>query len=273
MPFQLSLLRCLTCCSCIVCYRTCILGCRLQYDCTKDRRPRCPSTELYLPAIGSKSDREVASCLTVSDHVAPLSPGYQLEPRHSNQVVQCMVSGWFLLGSFANKAEEAMCVNNRTSVALMWGHKVANQVLNQQCIFIYNKSNQSHSDILPDWLLVCCVVWQILARDFLHDYIFLAIGRVGSTSENITQKVLWVEEAEKRSFLLDLLSASGNLHILCCWWGWSSSEILYIPYLTFPLGWAALLDCSVLRRCSEKKLTSYTLGNKITKSCPNQTKV
>jgi len=51
-----------------------------------------------------------------------------------------------------------------------------------------------------------------LARDFLHDYIFLAIGRVGSTSENITQKVLWVEEAEKRSFLLDLLSASG----ICC---------------------------------------------------------
>ena len=31
---------------------------------------------------------------------------------------------------------------------------------------------------------------QILARDFLHNYIFLAVGRVGSTSENITQKVL-----------------------------------------------------------------------------------
>ena len=30
---------------------------------------------------------------------------------------------------------------------------------------------------------------QMLARDFLNDYIFLAIGRVGSTSENITQKV------------------------------------------------------------------------------------
>jgi len=50
---------------------------------------------------------------------------------------------------------------------------------------------------------------QILARDFLDDYVFLAVGRVGSTSENITQKVLWVEESEKRSFLLDLLSASG----------------------------------------------------------------
>ncbi|XP_071371208.1 ATP-dependent RNA helicase DDX3X-like isoform X6 [Centroberyx affinis] len=51
---------------------------------------------------------------------------------------------------------------------------------------------------------------QILARDFLEEYIFLAVGRVGSTSENITQKVVWVEESDKRSFLLDLLSATGK---------------------------------------------------------------
>uniref|UniRef100_A0A8C6VA91 RNA helicase n=1 Tax=Neogobius melanostomus TaxID=47308 RepID=A0A8C6VA91_9GOBI len=51
---------------------------------------------------------------------------------------------------------------------------------------------------------------QILARDFLEEYIFLAVGRVGSTSENITQKVVWVEESDKRSFLLDLLSATGE---------------------------------------------------------------
>ncbi|KAM4561545.1 DEAD-box helicase 3 X-linked a isoform 2-T2 [Fundulus diaphanus] len=51
---------------------------------------------------------------------------------------------------------------------------------------------------------------QILARDFLEDYIFLAVGRVGSTSENITQKVVWVEENDKRSFLLDLLNATGK---------------------------------------------------------------
>ncbi|ESO98794.1 hypothetical protein LOTGIDRAFT_213568 [Lottia gigantea] len=50
---------------------------------------------------------------------------------------------------------------------------------------------------------------QILARDFLDNYIFLAVGRVGSTSENITQKVVWVEESEKRSFLLDLINAAG----------------------------------------------------------------
>nr|XP_022337078.1 ATP-dependent RNA helicase DDX3X-like isoform X3 [Crassostrea virginica] len=51
---------------------------------------------------------------------------------------------------------------------------------------------------------------QMLARDFLDNYIFLAVGRVGSTSENITQKVVWVEEMEKRSFLLDLLNAAAG---------------------------------------------------------------
>uniref|UniRef100_A0A8C7CFP5 RNA helicase n=1 Tax=Oncorhynchus kisutch TaxID=8019 RepID=A0A8C7CFP5_ONCKI len=51
---------------------------------------------------------------------------------------------------------------------------------------------------------------QMLARDFLEDYIFLAVGRVGSTSENITQKVVWVEDGDKRSFLLDLLNATGK---------------------------------------------------------------
>ena len=55
------------------------------------------------------------------------------------------------------------------------------------------------------------ILIQELARDFLHEYVFLAIGRVGSTSQNITQKIVWVEEAEKRSFLLDLLNIqSGN---------------------------------------------------------------
>ncbi|XP_055695064.1 ATP-dependent RNA helicase bel isoform X2 [Lutzomyia longipalpis] len=48
---------------------------------------------------------------------------------------------------------------------------------------------------------------QELASDFLHNYIFLAVGRVGSTSENITQSILWVNESDKRSYLLDLLNS------------------------------------------------------------------
>ncbi|XP_015792372.1 putative ATP-dependent RNA helicase an3 [Tetranychus urticae] len=50
---------------------------------------------------------------------------------------------------------------------------------------------------------------QELARQFLDNYIFLAVGRVGSTSENITQKFYWVAELEKRSVLLDILAAEG----------------------------------------------------------------
>ncbi|KAL7730905.1 hypothetical protein ACLKA6_014149 [Drosophila palustris] len=48
---------------------------------------------------------------------------------------------------------------------------------------------------------------QELASDFLSNYIFLAVGRVGSTSENITQTILWVYDQDKRSYLLDLLSS------------------------------------------------------------------
>ncbi|WPH03639.1 putative ATP dependent RNA helicase [Acrodontium crateriforme] len=50
---------------------------------------------------------------------------------------------------------------------------------------------------------------QMLARDFLRDYIFLSVGRVGSTSENITQKIEYVEDVDKRSVLLDILHTHG----------------------------------------------------------------
>ena len=51
---------------------------------------------------------------------------------------------------------------------------------------------------------------QILARDFLKDYVFLAVGRVGSTSENITQKIVWVEEQVRGVYI----SINGE-HVLC----------------------------------------------------------
>ncbi|TIB93237.1 DEAD-domain-containing protein [Wallemia mellicola] len=46
---------------------------------------------------------------------------------------------------------------------------------------------------------------QLLAGDFLKNEIFLSVGRVGSTSENITQTVEWAEDFEKKSVLLDIL--------------------------------------------------------------------
>lgn len=48
---------------------------------------------------------------------------------------------------------------------------------------------------------------QMLAKDFLKDYVFLSVGRVGSTSENITQKIEYVEDNDKRSVLLDILAS------------------------------------------------------------------
>jgi len=51
---------------------------------------------------------------------------------------------------------------------------------------------------------------QMLARDFLKDYVFLSVGRVGSTSENITQKIEYVEDVDKKSVLLDILVSEGK---------------------------------------------------------------
>lgn len=51
---------------------------------------------------------------------------------------------------------------------------------------------------------------QVLAADFLRSYIFLSVGRVGSTSENITQQVLWVEDYDKRPRLLEILRAESS---------------------------------------------------------------
>ncbi|CAL8074272.1 unnamed protein product [Calicophoron daubneyi] len=46
---------------------------------------------------------------------------------------------------------------------------------------------------------------QTLARDFLHSYIFLAVGRVGSTNENITQEIMSVADKDKPDLLVRLL--------------------------------------------------------------------
>ncbi|PRQ35700.1 putative RNA helicase [Rosa chinensis] len=48
---------------------------------------------------------------------------------------------------------------------------------------------------------------QRLASDFLSKYIFLAVGRVGSSTDLIVQRVEFVHESDKRSHLMDLLHA------------------------------------------------------------------
>lgn len=46
-----------------------------------------------------------------------------------------------------------------------------------------------------------------MAADFLADYIFLAVGRVGSSTDLIVQRVEFVLDSDKRSYLMDLLHA------------------------------------------------------------------
>ncbi|KAF1797666.1 P-loop containing nucleoside triphosphate hydrolase protein [Mucor lusitanicus] len=47
---------------------------------------------------------------------------------------------------------------------------------------------------------------QKLASDFMNEYVFLSVGRVGATSENITQKIELVRDEEKRPRLLEILT-------------------------------------------------------------------
>lgn len=48
---------------------------------------------------------------------------------------------------------------------------------------------------------------QRLASDFLSSYVFLAVGRVGSSTDLIAQRVEYVLDSDKRSHLMDLLHA------------------------------------------------------------------
>lgn len=52
---------------------------------------------------------------------------------------------------------------------------------------------------------------QQLATQFLREYIFLAVGRVGSTAESITQELIYVEEDAKKTTLHDLLQKLSGL--------------------------------------------------------------
>ncbi len=59
---------------------------------------------------------------------------------------------------------------------------------------------------------------QRLAADFLHNYIFLAVGRVGSSTELIVQHIEYVSPGDKRQVLLDLINTvevrTSFMHIL-----------------------------------------------------------
>lgn len=47
---------------------------------------------------------------------------------------------------------------------------------------------------------------QRLASDFMKDYTFVAVGRVGAASRDVTQRVVWVEQSAKTEYVIDFLS-------------------------------------------------------------------
>jgi ATP-dependent RNA helicase DDX3X len=55
---------------------------------------------------------------------------------------------------------------------------------------------------------------QRLAQDFLYNYIFIAVGRVGASSDFITQSCEWVPEEEKRVKLMQLLPQCKGLTLI-----------------------------------------------------------
>lgn len=63
---------------------------------------------------------------------------------------------------------------------------------------------------------------QRLASDFLSNYVFLTVGRVGSSTDLIVQRVELVQNNDKRSHLMDLIHAqkangvNGQVTIMHC---------------------------------------------------------
>lgn len=55
---------------------------------------------------------------------------------------------------------------------------------------------------------------QLLAKDFMKDYVFLTVGRVGSTCNNITQNLLHMGNQEKIAKLVDILTEESEDRIL-----------------------------------------------------------
>jgi ATP-dependent RNA helicase DDX3X len=57
---------------------------------------------------------------------------------------------------------------------------------------------------------------QKLAQDFLSDFIFLTVGRIGSTTESIVQRVKWIEDHQKKNALLELIPTVDGLTLVFC---------------------------------------------------------
>ncbi|KAL5975804.1 DEAD-box ATP-dependent RNA helicase 37 [Asimina triloba] len=104
---------------------------------------------------------------------------------------------------------------------------------------------------------------QRLASDFMSNYIFLAVGRVGSSTDLISQRVEFVPEMEKRSHLMDLLHAQrdngncGKQKMPLKGISLSHSDGDQVPI--WSITYAASNSCSILKE-REQALRSFRSG-------------
>jgi len=100
---------------------------------------------------------------------------------------------------------------------------------------------------------------QRLAADFMKNYIFLTVGRVGSASKDVTQKVDFVEEQEKIDYLMRFLQGLEDGLILVFVETKRSAD--YIEHLLFKEGFPA---CSIhgdkSQRERESALSNFKKG-------------
>ena len=54
---------------------------------------------------------------------------------------------------------------------------------------------------------------QKLAADFLNDYLFVTVGRVGGANTDVTQNFFEVDRLQKRDSLCDILNAGGKAEL------------------------------------------------------------
>lgn len=77
---------------------------------------------------------------------------------------------------------------------------------------------------------------QRLAADFLHDWIFLRVGREGSTTACISQKLMYVPEEDKRSTVVELLKQVKGLTLGNYYFFFYVSSIsIYVFFLFFSI--------------------------------------
>lgn len=90
-----------------------------------------------------------------------------------------------------------LCIDEADRMLDMGFEKQLHAIVNE-CPNIYNRQTLMFSATFPKPI-------QRLAQDFLAEFAYLSVGRVGSTNEFITQRIRYVQDSDKKAALMELL--------------------------------------------------------------------